>query len=116
MLMTRTNLNLLVFSFVVLVAASTAYAYVSTGTTRVTRIGVYAEYGGGDVVFSVANPLPGCEGGFWLKKSDPGFQTTLSTLLSAYHARATVKVYALTDQIWPGSAAPHCRLYAFELL
>ncbi len=114
--MSRTTLNLLVFSFVLAVAAGAAHAYVPSETTRITRVDVYAEYGGGDVAFAVANPLPQCNGGFWFKKTDPGFQATLSTLLSAYHARSTVRIYALPDQIWPGSGANYCRLYSIELL
>lgn len=114
--MLSTTRSLPIVSLVIALVATTADAYVPTEPTRITRIGAYSEYGGGDIVFSVANPIPGCSGGFWLKKTDPGFQATLNTILSAYHARSSVRVYALPDQLWPGSAAPHCRLYAIELI
>ena len=114
--MHRATLNLMAFSFVLSFATGTAHAYASTVPTRITRITAYSEYGGGDVAFTVANPLPECSGGFWFKKTDAGFQATLTTLLSAYHARSTVRIYAHPDQLWPGSASNTCRLYGVDLL
>jgi hypothetical protein len=96
-------------------AASTAYAFINTVPTRITFIEAYTEYGNGDVSFGVENPLPQCNGGFWLRKTDPGFASNLSALLSAYHARSTVMIFAHPDQLWGGSGNSYCRVHGLRL-
>lgn len=87
----------------------------NTAETRIVAIGAYTEFGGGDVRAVAETPLAGCEGGFWLSKSDPGFQATLSVLVAAKQSRSPVMIWAATDRIWSGSGAPHCKLYLVEL-
>lgn len=41
----------------------------------------YSEYGGGDVVFKIKNPTSACPDGYWLRKTDPGFQANLSMVI-----------------------------------
>jgi hypothetical protein len=111
--MSRTVLTLLTIATVLAFAATTR-AYSSTATTRISNIVSYVDYGGGDVTFGVANPVSSCVG-FWFKKGDPGFQSTLNTILSAYHARSTVVVNFEPSQLWTGSAFNYCRLHSIEL-
>lgn len=99
----------------VLSCSSSYAATVSSPVTKVNYLSSYNQYGGGDVVFSVENPAGGCENGFYLSKSDPGFSQNLAMILSAYQAKNPVTVYGLSDQIWPGSAGKFCKLYLIEL-
>lgn len=89
----------------------------SVGTIK--RLYTYSEQDGfdGDVAIIVSNPVAGCEGGFWLRKSAAeGYKTTLSFLLSAFHADTTVQFGALNNELWPGSGAKFCRLDQVSLL
>jgi hypothetical protein len=112
--MSHITLKLLALSFI-LTIAGTAYAYNATGLTRISQVVTYSEYGAGDVTFSVANPIPECNSGYWLRKSDPGFQATLNTVLSAFHARSTVMVFGLPNELWSGSAGKYCRVHGLAL-
>ncbi len=95
-----------------LISASAGAAVVGGYDPRtVTEVFSYTDYSGGDVTFKVNSPIAGCEGGFWLRPSDPGFKTTYAALLMAYSSKATVRVWAYSDQIWSGSGSPTCRLY-----
>jgi hypothetical protein len=105
----------ILFSALLLVSASTHAAISGTAVTKVSFMQSYNQYGGGDTTFQVETPLAGCENGFWMSKSDAGFNTNLALILSAYHAKSSVIVYALTDQIWGGSAGKYCKLYMIEL-
>lgn len=88
-------------------------AIVGDYTNRaVTTMYTYTEYGGGDVTFQVDTPVPGCEGGLWMSPADAGFKSNLATVLLAFASKAPVRVWAHNDQIWSGSAAATCRLYA----
>jgi hypothetical protein len=80
----------------------------------VTEVFSYTDYGGGDVIFRVNAPIRGCEGGFWLRPTDPGFKQSLATVLLAYGSKSTVRVWAYDDEPWPGSPAPTCRMYVIS--
>jgi hypothetical protein len=84
----------------------------TTAATYVATIGTYAAFGGGDVVFTTQSAATNCSGGFWLKKTDDGFQANLSLLVSAYHAQTKVSVTAYDNDLWPGSGSPFCHVYA----
>ncbi|KNC66865.1 hypothetical protein [Pseudoalteromonas ardens] len=86
----------------------------STKTTVTTLI-TYSQYGQGDIVFKLAAPEESCADGYWMKKSDPGFDANLSALLSAYHAKSKVIARGHDDQIWAGSSGRYCLLYSIEL-
>jgi hypothetical protein len=79
--------------------------------TQVLSIASYSDYGGGDVIVTVATSVAGCEGGFWLRPSDPGFESSLAMLMSAKLAGRAVTILGYDNQIWPGSASKFCRLY-----
>lgn len=97
------------------VCSATLAEIVPTGLTKITYLSSYNQYAGGDVVFSVANPIAGCENGFWLSKADAGFNANLSMLLSSYQTKNPVKIYGLSDQIWGGSAGKFCKMYLIEM-
>ena len=54
--------------------------------STVSKIYSYSTYGSGDVVVQLASNGASCNGGYWLKKADPGFQANFSMLMAAYHA------------------------------
>jgi hypothetical protein len=82
---------------------------------RIKNIYTYVQYGGGDIIVQVSNPSPNCGGGFWLSVEDPGFDSTLSFLLSGYHAQSTFHFSGDNTQIWGGSGAKYCRLTSVGL-
>jgi hypothetical protein len=88
---------------------------ISTPTTKIVFISSYAQFGGGDVLIRGENWVAGCEGGFFLVKSDPGFSANLSLALSAYHAKTPVVMHGHTEIIWAGSTTKFCKLYGIEL-
>lgn len=91
-------------------------AVVGDYTARaITEVFSYPEYGQGDVMFRVTPVVPGCEGGFWLRPSDPGFKTSVATMLLGYSTKVAVRVWGYDDQLWSGSSATTCRLYAIGL-
>lgn len=87
-----------------------------SGITIIKTIVSFSEYGGGDVVLKTVNTEPSCANGYWLKKSDPGFEVNMSILLSAYHAKSSVILRGHDNQIWGGSSGTYCHLYSIELV
>ena len=81
----------------------------------VLEINTYEDFGGGDVMFRVNPTVVGCEGGFWLTPTDPGFKTNLASLMMAYQTKSGLRVRGYTDQIWTGSSAPACKLYSIGM-
>ena len=79
--------------------------------TYIKTISTYTQYGNGDVVVKVEAAYPsGCEGGFWLNKNDPGFEATMTVLLSAFHTSTKLSISAYQSQIWTGSGQKHCKI------
>lgn len=78
----------------------------------VTNYIVYPEYGGGDVTFQTETPIAGCEAGFWLRPTDPGFKNAYAVVLTSYTTKSPVRVWAHDDSLWPGSSGRWCRVYA----
>lgn len=91
---------------------SLAANYKGSPISKIASVTSYAQYGPGDVIFSIENSIPECTNGYWLKKSDPGFQANLSMLIAAYQAKSKVVVYGLPAEIWPGSSGKFCHLYS----
>jgi hypothetical protein len=86
---------------------------------KITRLYTYSEQFGfdGDVAIIVNNSVPGCEGGFWLRKaSTEGYKNTFAFLLSAFHANTTVQFGALTNEPWAGATNKFCRIDQISLL
>jgi hypothetical protein len=97
-----------------LLVTSTASAAIVGNYTpmRITEVFTYTSYGGGDVTFRTDVTVVGCEGGFWLRPTDPGFKTSYAAVLTAFSTRLAVRVWGHDDQLWSGSSARTCRLDA----
>jgi hypothetical protein len=87
-------------------------AQVSPGVpVMVTQSYAYASYGGGDFVFSTSAAASGCETGWYMKATDPGYKAAVSTVLAAQAAGLQVLVYGDTTDLWSGSPSGHyCRV------
>ncbi len=83
--------------------------------TKINRFLTFNSYGDGDVVFRVESPTSGCYG-YWITKTDKGYDANLSSILSAYHAKTTIKASGYNDQLWQGSSSAWCKLYAVEFV
>ena len=96
-------------------SAAMGQAYIGTTQTKIISVDSYNQYGDGDVLLRVENPVPECSDGYWLTKSDPGFQANLSLILSGYQAKNPTIVYGLPGQLWTGSSGKYCKLYSLVL-
>src|ERR1700686_1091443 len=68
-------------------------------------------YGGGDFVFSASAQVAGCESGWYMKTTDPGYKAAVSVVLTAQAAGLQVIVYGDTADLWSGSPSGHfCRI------
>ena len=83
-----------------------------TPVTTVSSVWSYSSTG--DVTFKVANPIPECIDGYWIAKTDVGFQVNFSMILAASAAKSSVVVDAYTDKLWPGSGGKYCKLNSLE--
>ena len=90
--------------------SSIASGALQTATSKIDTLSTYSTFGNGDVVFQLDVQITECEGGFWLRESDPGFKSNLSLLLSAFHADTKLSLAAHTDQLWNGAATKYCRI------
>jgi hypothetical protein len=102
------------FLLLILTFAGNLFAAEGSPITNIAEIYSYSQYGGGDVVFSLKSPSANCGKGYWLKKSDLGFNANLSMLIAAYHAKTNVIVYGHINEIWDGSTGKYSHLYAIN--
>jgi hypothetical protein len=102
------------FAAVLLIPSFASAASVSTGVpVTITQSYAYTSYGGGDFVFSTSIAVSGCESGWYMKTTDPGYKAAVSTVLAAQAAGLQVVVYGDTADLWSGSPSGHyCRLAA----
>jgi hypothetical protein len=88
-----------------------AHAALVTGNVgRVTSFYTFSDFGNGDVVLSVQNPLPTCQDGFWVRMTDPGAKVLTAQLLAAFHAGTELQVWGYDHELWAGSSGRFCRL------
>jgi hypothetical protein len=87
-------------------------AVVSPGASvTITRSLSYTTFGGGDFVFSTSVGAPGCESGWYIKATDPGYKTTVAAVFTAQAGGNFVLVWGDNADIWNGSPSGHfCRL------
>lgn len=111
------NFNRLMMCALLLLAPIQAFSadYIVSGKSYINRVISYNEYGAGDVVFRIANPINDCYG-YWLTKGDPGFNANLTMIIAAYQAKTPVIVAGLPAQSeqWKGSKDHWCKLYGIE--
>ena len=101
------------FSLAAILLVNNVIATTITSTTTIPYIGSYSSNEW--VIFKVANPISECSDGYWIAKSDIGFQANVSMILAAYAAKSSVVVDAYIDKPWPGSGAKYCKLNSLEL-
>jgi len=93
-----------------LAAAAPASAAIVAATGTITHINTYPEFGGGDFVFRLSSYVAGCESGFWLAPSQPGFKTTVAFLMQSRAMGESISVAGNTAQIWSGSGSNFCKV------
>jgi len=88
-----------------------AHAVLSTtSVTTLNYLSSYTQFGSGDVIFRVANPTGDCFG-YWISKTDPGYQANMAMLLAAYQSKTPILIAAMNDQLWTGSGNAYCKLW-----
>ncbi|MBA6233650.1 MULTISPECIES: hypothetical protein [unclassified Colwellia] len=102
-----------ILGIVLLLGINHVEAAEASQVTTISRFISYNQFGGGDVVFRIANPTSSCFG-YWISKDDAGFNANLSLILAAYQAKTKIKAYGHTDKKWAGSGNFWCKLYAIE--
>lgn len=92
-------------------------AVVTPGTpVSITQSFVYANYDGGDLVFSTSAAAPGCGNGWYVKASDPGYKAILASVLTAQATGLQVIVYGDNADTWAGSpSGQYCRIQTVGL-
>lgn len=91
------------------VATTSAQAAAVEYAGRIARLYTFTTFSSGDIVISVSNPPSGCDG-FWLRMSDPGAKNTYAQLLAAQHTEQVLRIGALDNEWWTGSASHFCRI------
>ena len=90
---------------------ATATVVTPGAPVTITQSFAYTNYGGGDFVFSTSAQVSGCESGWYMKTTDPGYKAAVSVILTAQAAGLQVIVYGDTADLWSGSPSGHfCRL------
>lgn len=97
--------------------ASATAVVVTPGTpVLITQSFVYANYDGGDLVFSTSAAAPGCGSGWYVKATDPGYKGILASVLTAQATGLQVIVYGDNADIWAGSpSGQYCRIQTVGL-
>jgi hypothetical protein len=90
--------------------ARSALATVVYSTGTVSWFSTYSSFGGGDITFRLTNQPSSCSGGYWMSKSQAGFNANLAYLLAARAAGETIVVGGDDAVIWNGSASIFCRV------
>lgn len=109
------NVSSKCFLLLLFLLSPTAKSALETSApAKVVRIVGYSERNNGDLVIEIDKKASLCSAGYWLRRTDPGFETNLSLLLSAYHAKNNVILRGEKDLIWKGSSKVFCYLDSVE--
>jgi hypothetical protein len=76
----------------------------------VTVILTYLNHGQGDFTFRISNPPSGCNTGYWISPSQPGFRSAVAFVMQAKATGETILVGADTAQLWNGSGDQWCKV------
>lgn len=110
-------MKLKIFGILLLILSTNILAGNVTTTTTINGIYTYGEDAGASqnaIVIKVANPITGCENGFWVSPADSTANKNISAfLLSAFHSGSNVYFAAYDDQLLFGS---HCKAHSIGLL
>jgi hypothetical protein len=98
------------FAIAMLAMSLPASAAVVPASGTVAVVYAYAEFGSGDFVFRLSTTAAGCEGGFWLSPSQPGFKTLVAFVMQARATGETITVGGNNALIWNGSGSSFCKV------
>jgi hypothetical protein len=100
------------------IASVTNAAIYSAGASTISKIDSYTQYGGGDVIVTLASNTmaAACPYGFWIRGSDAGAKTAVAQVLAAHHTGSSVVIYADTAITWSGSQSPACLVWTVQTL
>ncbi|EHA1126481.1 hypothetical protein FG475_15275 [Vibrio navarrensis] len=87
----------------------------TTSETQIERLVVFSQSGNGDLLVSVKAPSERCAGGYFVKKSSPGYEGIFSVLLAAHQAHSKVKLTADPAALWPSYPQPTCEVLSITL-
>ncbi len=96
----------------------------STEGGLITEIISYSDYGTadsagnkGDVWVSLAVNGASCSYGYYIHKAQGGYDSNLSMLLAAYHAKTPIKIRGNVGELWVGSNSethPACEVNSVQ--
>ena len=89
---------------------ATAAIVSPAASVTVTQSYAYSNFGGGDFVFSTSVGASGCENGWYIKATDPGYKAVVASVLTAQAGGNFVLVYGDNSDVWPGSNGHFCRV------
>ena len=92
-----------------------AFATVVSAAGTVAQINTYGDFGSGDFVFRLSTYVVGCEGGFWISPSQPGFKTLVAAVLQARATGESITVGGNDALIWNGSGSRFCKVDWFAM-
>lgn len=96
---------------ILLMTSLSSQAMDTGGYYKITKLWVWGGNVGGVVLIQLENINSNCPNGYWLKDSpDSGSKNMLSVILSAYHAKTPVMIYADENSDWSGLAAKECEI------
>src|SRR5712671_3909477 len=81
-------------------ASATAVVVSPAAPVLITQSFVYANFDGGDLLFSTSVGAPGCGSGWYVKATDPGYKGILASVLTAQAAGLQVIVYGDNADLW----------------
>jgi hypothetical protein len=99
----------------ILLLSPQASATVVSASGTVIQINTYGDFGSGDFIFRLSSYVTGCEAGFWISPSQPGFKTLVAAVLQARATGETIAVGGNDALIWNGSASKYCKIDWFAM-
>ncbi|MGO9514278.1 MAG: hypothetical protein ACLP2F_11645 [Steroidobacteraceae bacterium] len=94
----------------------TAAIVTPTASGTITKSYAYTNYDGGDFVFSTSVTAPGCASGWYIAASDPGFKSTVATVLAAQIGGNYIIVYGDNSDLWSGSpSGEYCHVQTVSI-
>ncbi|BFM10145.1 hypothetical protein R50072_02980 [Simiduia litorea] len=95
-------------------AAQISAANETSPRSKILRITSYAKFGNGDVYVKLEESSTVCAHGYFLNRDSVGFETSISMLISAYHAGSSVLIVGDEQRMWSGSSNPVCEIYSIQ--
>ena len=86
----------------------------TNGYFEIDKIYTWADYTNGTFMIVLTNPDTAskelCPSGYWLEGGNDKNSSVLSTVLSAYHSKSKVRVYANENSDWSGLSSKECEI------